>query len=233
MIRWLGVLFFLLTCVCEAKAPDLSPEDVTSKAKEIMKSHASQKKLTPVIAQRVLNNYLDNEDPNKTYFIESDIDKWLNSSDELRDQLIKDFDNHQFTIFEDIDKVLISAIKRRRKLEESIDYNDLPSHVKSHEFKDLPWAKNEKELIERFKKIRALQLETASKLSEETKEKSLQRIAKRQARYEGEVMDSNPAERKRFILSNVLKAIASSLDTHTMYFTPEEASQFMINVQQR
>ena len=35
------------------------------------------------------------------------------------------------------------------------------------------------------------------------------------------------------VLSNILKAFAASLDTHTAYLTPEEATQFMINVQQK
>jgi len=37
----------------------------------------------------------------------------------------------------------------------------------------------------------------------------------------------------KLIYSKILKATASALDTHSAYFTPEEAKQFMINVQQR
>ena len=65
------------------------------------------------------------------------------------------------------------------------------------------------------------------------REKSMQRIAKRQAKYEEDMMIHDPQERERLMLSNVLKATASALDTHTVYFTPGEATQFMINVQQR
>lgn len=227
------ILSFFFVFACLAKAPDLTPKDVSAKAKEIMKAHASQKKLTPALTKRILNNYLDNLDPNKTYFIESDIEEWTNPSDELLQQVIEEYDNHNFKIFEDIHAVLVKAIDRRHTIEQDVDYENLPKHVKAEEFKDLPWAKSEEELAERFRRIRALQLETAAKLNQEMKEKSLQRIAKRQAKYEQEMKTENAQERERTILSNILKATASALDTHTAYFTPEEADQFMINVQQR
>lgn len=233
IFRYISILALLISCFCEAKLPDLTPEDVTREASDIMKAHASYKKLTPILAERTLNNYLDNLDPNKTYFIEPDIDQWVHPSDVLLQEVVNDFEKSNFKIFEDIQAVLIKAIERRRKLEKTIDYNDLPAHVKAEEFKDMPWAKSEADLIERLKRIRALQLETAAKLNEDMKEKSLQRIAKRQAKYEAEMLDPDPKQRERLILTDVLKAIASSLDTHTAYFTPEEASQFMINVQQR
>jgi carboxyl-terminal processing protease len=105
--------------------------------------------------------------------------------------------------------------------------------VKPEEFKDLEWAKTENELVRRIERIKALQLETAAKLTSEMREKSLQRIQKRQTKYEEEILTDDPVEKERMILSYVLKATASALDTHTAYFTPDEATQFMITVQQR
>lgn len=233
MRKYLAFLLCLLVMICEGKLPDISPEDVTVKTKEIMKAHASHKKLTPVLAQRILNNYLENLDFNKTYFIESDIEEWVHPSDALLEQLIDDYNNHNFSIFEKIQDTFIHAIERRRLFEQKIDYQNLPTHVRAEEFKEMPWAKSEEELMNRLKRIRALQLETAAKLNEDMREKSMQRIAKRQAKYEEDMMVSDSKERKRLILSQVLKAMASALDAHTVYFTPGEATQFMINVQQR
>ena len=48
-----------------------------------------------------------------------------------------------------------------------------------------------------------------------------------------EFLDSNPEDKFRVTLSYVLKATTASLDAHTNYFTPSEANQFMIQVQQR
>jgi carboxyl-terminal processing protease len=233
LLRYIGLSILCFACVCEAKLPDLTSEDVLAKTKEIMKAHASQKKLTPLLVQRILNNYLDNLDPNRTYFIESDIDTWVHPSDELLNQLVDNYNQGNFKTFEDIQDVLVKAIERRHVLEKTIDYNHLPTQVKPEEFKDIAWAKNETELIDRLRRIRALQIETAAKLNEDMKDKSLQRIAKRQAKYEEEMLNTDSAQHEHLILSNLLKAMASALDAHTAYFTPDEAAQFMINVQQR
>ena len=82
------VLFIAGCClapffVAECKLPELSPATVTTKINEIMKAHASHKSLTPVIIERTLTNYLELLDPNKSYFIESDIHPWLHPSEQL------------------------------------------------------------------------------------------------------------------------------------------------------
>ena len=233
MRKTLAIFFCLLVFMGEAKLPDIGPQDVTSKVKEIMKAHASHKKLTPALAQRILNNYLENLDVNKTYFVESDITEWIHPSNDLLEQIVEDFNNDSFRTFEKIQDTFIKAIERRRLIEQKIDYQNLPSHVRVEEFKEMPWAKSEEELMNRLRRIRALQVETAAKLNEDMREKSMQRIAKRQAKYEDSMMISDPREHERLILSQVLKATASALDAHSVYFTPGEATQFMINVQQR
>lgn len=233
VIRLLLALLFFVSFCEGTKVPDITPQDVTNITNEIMKSHASVKKLTPVIAQRILNNYLDLLDPNRTYFLESDISTWTNPSDDFLNQLIEQYNHGNFQTFNDIQDVLVKAIERRHQIEQNIDYSNLPQNVKSEEFKNIPWAKNKEDLIERLRRIRALQIEAASKLNEDMKLKSLLRIAKRQAKYEEEMMEKDSKQREKLILTNVLKATAASLDAHSAYFTPDEASQFMINVQQR
>src|SRR5207248_2713011 len=118
------------------------PQDVTEKINEILEAHAKYKKLTPALAERILNSYLELLDPNKTYFIESDIDQWIHPSKEVLDEVINEIETGKFTIFKEIQKELVKAIKRRRELDKSIDYNNLPKNVKPDEFKDMTWVKN-------------------------------------------------------------------------------------------
>lgn len=233
MFKYFLGLILALSLICDAKLPELTPEVTSSKIKEIMKAHASQKNMTPQLAERILVNYLDLLDPTKTYFIEADIDKWIHPSPELLDRVVADYETGQFNTFQEIEDSFISAIHRRRLIDQTIDYDNLPQHVKTEEFKDMPWAQNQEELINRLRRIRSLQIETARKLNEEMKEKSLLRIAKRQTKNEDDVLTRDPQQFQRLILTNVMKATASALDAHTSYFTPDEASQFMINVQQR
>lgn len=227
------ILVFHAWNMAEAKLPNLTTQTASSKLDEIMKSHASYKELNPTLVKRALQLYIEELDPTKTYFIEPDIHVWLEPSDDLVTQTLTDLKHHNFSVFDQIHKAMIQAIDRRHRLEKQINLAQLPKHVKAEEFKNMKWTANEEELLNRLIRIKALQIETASKLTEENKEKSLQRIAKRQAKYEEEIVSPDPTHREHLILSNVLKAFASSLDAHTAYFTPDEASQFMINVQQR
>jgi len=226
-------LFFIFPLVVEAKLPVLTPQNTTTKANEILKAHATYKELTPELVRRILHNYLEELDPNKTYFIESDIHTWLHPSDQLVQEILSGYAHRNFSEFNKINDTMVMAIERRRELEKEIDLNNLPKDVNSKEFKDMKWATSLKELKERLEKIKSLQIETSAQLEPEIKEKALQRIAKRQQKYEDQLMINDPAQRERLILSTVLKATASALDAHTAYFTPDEASQFMIQVQQR
>jgi carboxyl-terminal processing protease len=229
------LLFLSLTLLpqCEAKLPEITSKDVTEKTKEIMGAHATYKSLNPEIAKRILQNYLEELDPNKTYLIASEIKQWTDPSDELINRLIADYDKSNFTIFNDIFLVQERAIYRRRELEKSIDLNHLPKEVKASEFKKPEWAANQVALLERLTRLKALQVEASSKLNDEVKDKTLQRITKYQKQTEEEILVKDPIQRERLLLSNILKAMAASLDSNTVYFTPGEASQFLIHVQQR
>lgn len=227
------LIFLWVACILDAKLPDITPTDVYSQMQAIMKAHAQHKKLNRELIKRALSNYLDELDPTKTYFIIEDISKWLEPSDELLDQILSDFEKKKFTVFFEIDDKLASVIPRRHELERRIDVTDLPKHVNAEDFKDIPFAKTPEELLDRLIKIKALQMESSSKLKDDIQEKALQRIEKRQIKYEEEVLTQDPKQKERFVLTHTLKALASSLDSHTAYFTPEEAAQFMINVQQR
>lgn len=227
------ILFALIFTSLTAKLPELTEKDVTEQMQEILKAHAQHKELNRELMKRAFNNFLDELDPTKTYFIESDIKEWTDPSDQTLDKALADYKKDNFSTFQQIVDKFIEVVPRKHSIEENIDLENLPKEVKTDEFKDLKWAKSEEELKDRIMKIKALQVKSSAKLPEETKQKALQRIAKRQTKFEEDVLTPDPELKKRFLLANSLKAFASSLDTHTAYFTPEEATQFMINVQQR
>lgn len=227
------LLTFVLTSGLFAKLPDITNTDVVTQMSAILKAHAEHKTLNKELIKRSLNNYLEELDPSKTYFTIDDIKEWVEPSDALLNQILKDYSAKKFDVFFQIDQKLVSVIPRRHALEEKIEASPLPTRVNVEEFKDMKWAKDQDELLDRLRKIKALQIETSSKLSDDIKEKALQRIHKRQVKFEEEAQNPDPVQKQRFIYTHALKALSSSLDSHTAYFTPEEAGQFMINVQQK
>lgn len=227
------LLFLAFHCSVWAKPSEINPAQATAKLQEIMKSHATYKTLSPVVVKRGLQNYIDELDPAKSYFIEPDIDQWINPSDQLLEQVQQDFKQNRFDVFNEIQKGMVKAILRRREIDKEIKPHPPTKKMTAKEFKDLPWAKTEDELKERVALIKGLQVEAAHKLNEEYRERALQRIAKRQQKTEEDILNDQPRFQEEFMLTNVLKAFSSALDTHTSYFTPDEAKQFLIGVQQR
>lgn len=229
------VLFaFVFPLVAEAgKPPEIDAQSVKRKLSEIMESHASTKQLDPEVVKRAMVNYLEQLDPSKAYFIKSDIVQWTEPSNALVNQVLNDYANANYQVFAQMQDAMGKAVLRRRQLEKEITPDQLPQKVDRKEFKDPKWVENEAALLDRLKKIKALQRDVADKLPADIKDKALQRIAKYQTKYEDEILSKDPDYRRRTVYANVLKATASALDSHTNYFTPEEAKQFLIGVQQR
>ncbi len=233
MVTSLFILVILFSSNLEAKPPQLTPRDTKTKIEEILKAHVSHQKLTEEIVARAIQNYIDELDPGKTYFLASDIAEWIEPSPELLSQALEGYRKEDFSIFEKVHESMLFAIERRNTMEKEIESATLIKNVPASEFKDVKWANSSEELTLRLIKIKSLQLQTAEKISPETKDQFFLRISKRRLNRESELAGSSAAERKQIVLSYVLKSTSSALDSQTIYFTPSEASQFMIQVQQR
>ena len=227
------LLFLFLCAQIWAKPPEIQPKDAKNQIQKLFKSHVSHKHYTAELMQRTLSNFLDELDPTKTYFIENEIDRWINPTPDLLNQMVSDYNRHDFSEFETIHELAVSAITRRNALESSLVDAKLPTQVNSDEFKELQWVTSESELKQRLLKIRSLQLEAADNFEEETKETFFKRLTKRRRGREKEILGTSQKERHQQMLVYFLKASSSALDSHTNYFTPAEASQFMIEIDQR
>lgn len=227
------ILFFLWISLLDGKPPQLTPRDVKIKIEEILKSHVCHKKLSPELMKRTLENFVDELDPTKTYFIQDEISHWIEPKDDLLNKALMGFKTADFSLFNEIHTLFVDAAARRNQIENEIGNKELPKGVKNEEFKDLKWATNYDELVNRNLRIKSLQTVATEKLGSESQSKFWQRLAKRRINRESELSGATEEERHRAILSTVLKAATAALDSHTNYFTPNEANQFMIHVQQR
>lgn len=216
-----------------AKPPQLNPRDVKTKMDEILKAHACYKAITPQIMARSFQNFLDELDPNKTYFLHCEIAPWTDPTEELLQEAAVAYQVLDFSEFRKINEVFLKAIARRGAIEEEIAQKKLPTGVKSEEFKDLSWCEKTEDLSDRILRIKALQTHVTKKLEPESQNRFFQRLHKKRANIEADFLNSDVGERQKFFLSLVLKALCSALDTQTNYFTPSEANQFLIQVQQK
>ena len=232
-LRIITLFFFLFTAISEAKLPNLTAKDARFKTEEILRAHVLYKKLSTEIIERTLKNFVEELDPSKTYFLEWDIEKWLYPTEKMTKEILEKFKDQDFTVFQNIQEAMIEAIHRRNEIEREVEVSELPQDVDPEEFNNIPWAASKQELITRLLRIKSVQLVAAEKFNEETKSQFLQRMKKRRLHREEEILNTKGDNNNLLMLSNLLKAISSALDSHTNYFTPTEADQFLIQVQQR
>ncbi len=229
---FLSFLLWTFTLFASSQ-PVLNNLDVRNKINEILESHVRYKQITPLLIDRILDNFLEELDPSKTYFIKSDIEPWVNPSEETKAKFLRGFKEADYSGFNALFDKMLFAIKRHKQLMQEVNRMDLPQDVKPEEFTDIPWAANKQELIQRLLKIRALQIKAAEKLNDETKETFLKRIEKYRTHHEDVLIKAAGEERKRLILSYILKSTCLAMDAHTNYFTPRETRQFIIQVQEK
>lgn len=235
MFFWRIFLTFLIstTYLTFAKPPELAPKDAKKKMEEIFRAHVKYKSLSKELIKRSLNNFLEELDPFKTYFIENEIVKWTLPSDGVLEEIENDFKNDNFSHYEEIYEKMIFAIKRRNFLEKKIEELPLPKNCTSTLFKDITWVDSEDKLTERLLQLKALQIEAVDNLDSATKEQIQYKIEKRRLNREADIISSSKKDKLSQVLAYTLKSFASALDTHTAYLTPKEANQFMIQVQQK
>ncbi len=227
------LFFFSFSPFLESKPPSLTPRDTKVKIEEILKAHVSYQKLSPEIIKRAFQNFLEELDPSKTYLLASEIETWMQPDDTLLLHTLEGIKKEDYTVFSQIHEIMAAAISRRNELEIALETVELPKTVDLRELKDLKWASSIEDLSDRLLKIRAAQLEAAQKVTEDKAQQFLLRMNKRRLTRQEDLVPKDKGEKVQLILSYVLKSVSSALDSQTAYFTPAEANQFMIQVQQR
>lgn len=236
-MKSLTITIFLLTVHALAGPSsilEISPRETVSKTEEIFQAHIQFKEFNKEVAKRTFQNYLEELDPLKTYFTLDEIQLYLEPSDALLDEVTIDFQYERFTHFEAIYGLMIGAIERRNSLEPKVGSSPLIKGVKAKDIHEAGWAPSEDDLLQKLVQIHSLQTEAAEKF--ESQEKSsifFQRISKRRLNREKELLGSSKQDQRYQSLVYFLKSVSAALDSHTMYFTPQEAKQFLIQVQQR
>lgn len=201
----------------------------------IFRSHARYKHYSSEIVRRSLLNFIEELDPLRVYFIQEDIDEYLDPSPTFLKQVMNDYYHQKFSAFYDIYRCFLKAIHRRNEIEKEIFLEEIVlSSSLAREPLDSNWARDSEGLKIKLLKFNELQRVAAKNLPSDVQRDLLwQRIQKRRLLKEKEFVDASFEDQKRQVLVYFLKAVSGSLDSHTMFFTPQEARQFFIQVQQK
>jgi carboxyl-terminal processing protease len=236
MFRWcFSFCLFVATTSLSASAvgpAELTPSEVVERSKEMMIYHPTFKHLTPELAGRLLATFCEELDPLKTYLLKSEVIEWIDPSEKMINGVLASFQDAQFQLFENMLHTMERAIARRKNLEERLDKDDLPKGA-SIRFNELDWAEDEEDLYQRLRTMRAVQMDAAAHLDSSLFQTAIQRIQKRRSAFEQQRTPKDRVVFSQTAATFIMKAFAEALDSQSAFFTPAEAKQLLIGMQQR
>ena len=201
--------------------------------------HFSPKDLNDSFSEQVFDDYLEQLDPFKRYFYESDIKEFAAYKDKLDDQ-IKAYDVSFFNLTHER---LLQRLEESKQVYKEVLSEPFNFNIKedfSTDYKDLPYVNSKKEMKNRWRqqlKFSTIanyddlisQQENAVKNNSE-KPKSLSEIEKeaRETTLKSldELYDFIDDRQRQDWFSVYINAIVEEFDPHTFYFAPEEKDRF-------
>lgn len=245
MKKWviLGIFFFMQTGICSETA--LKRGDVNKVMDQFFSIHVEQDRMNERIVKRAMRLYIERFDPEKLYLLQREVVSYLNMTEAEAKQAIARYTRGDFSDFEKINATIQKAIIRHRFIRQRVEKELLNGGVavgSSASYSN--YSNDENEIYTRMKSRMSAFIEIQDKrwgLSTlSRKEKAFNLFEKRISRSEGFYLfkDSkgqsfSAGAKEHYFTLHMLKAFSKSLDTHTAFFSEEEAYQMRTSLQKK
>lgn len=209
------------------------------------KGHYSPVELNDDFSKKVYSKYLNNIDPTKRFFLQSDIDEFSKYETQI-DDMIK---NKDLTFFNLTNARLLKRMKESREIYESILEKPFDFNAKESinvDYEKLPFSKNKSELVDRWRK--QLKLSALSSITD--KQKLEEDKKKDDANYKVKSFETIEKEARENSLKSLneyfdfiekelerddwfaifLNSIVERFDPHTFYFSPDDKEKFDVSM---
>lgn len=209
------------------------------------RGHYSPVEINDDFSKKVYHKYLENIDPTKRFFIQSDINEFSKYETSLDEMILR----KDISFFNLTNSRLLQRMKESRKIYENLLSKPFDYNVKESiniDYDNLPFAKNKSDLVERWHK--QLKLSTLSSLTD--KQKLEEEKKKENASYEEKSFEVIEKEVRESTLKSLneyfdfleseltrddwfaiyLNSIVERFDPHTFYFSPEDKEKFDVSM---
>jgi len=208
------------------------------------REHFDAREINDEFSNEVYKEYIEALDPQKRYFYQSDIDNFKIYIDKIDDQ-IKDKDLTFFNLTYDVLKVRVEEAKNLYKELLDAPFNFEKNDSIAIDYDSLTYAKNKKELHNRWhKRLKFSSLSTyfdkieeqdlALKNDPDTEKKSLIELEKEARQVTessiNEYFDFTSDLEAKDWFSVYINSIVESYDPHTYYFAPKDKDRFDISM---
>jgi carboxyl-terminal processing protease len=209
------------------------------------KGHYSPIEMNDDFSKKVYAKYLDNIDPTKRFFIQSDIDEFQKYETSI-DDMIK---NKDLTFFNLTNDRLLRRMKEARDIYEDVlskpfDFNQ--KETINVDYEKMPFSKNKSDLKDRWRKQLKLQalssITDKQKLEEDKKEKEPNAAVKSFDEIEADVRKNSLKSLNEYFdfiedeldrndwFAIYLNSIVERFDPHTFYFSPDDKEKFDVSM---
>jgi carboxyl-terminal processing protease len=195
-------------------------------AQLLSQKHYEKKILDDSLSSIIFNNYIENLDPNRIYFLASDIDKFETYRYFFDDMIIKGDLRPAYYMF----NTYISRFDDRMNyvfdlLDNDFDYTKEEFYRPDR--RELPWAENAAELNTIWRK--RITNETLNlDLSGKERDKIVELLKERYNNYGKRIKQSNSED----VFQLVMNSFTEVYDPHTNYLPPKNMDDFMIQMSQ-
>lgn len=237
-------LLFLIEGLCAAQS--LKFDDISPVMGRIFSFHIDSKELNTTIVRRSLKLYIEQFDPEKIYLLEGELKPFLELSDRKAYEILSRIKAEDYSDFLALNALMQRSVVRARKirahLEKEMVHREPMQETSNRAVGYGSFASGKKELAkrqkERLKRFYFYHKARTALDTEERRGRVFSLFEKRVKRGENGYLfldDEGRAFGQRkiesFLTLRILKALAKSLDTHTSFFSPQEALEMRMTLE--
>lgn len=241
-------LFFSIFVQAEAKPPLVASGNVKQVMNELFDYHIDQKEMNGQIMERALKIYIKQFDPSKSYLLHEEVVLYLNPSDQNLRKMVTDYEKDRFTTFFALNQKIQQSIERARGWRTAWEQNPHRLIADAKKIKEDKAGKSTKFALtlddlqrrhyRKFLEFIALHLQEIKDDDPNMYVKVIALCERQLVHSENDYLgiDSDnrslgAAEQEHLIVQRILKALANGLDSHTVYFSPDEAYAMKVQLE--
>ncbi|MDE3045740.1 MAG: PDZ domain-containing protein [Verrucomicrobiota bacterium] len=230
-----------------AEPHPLKMSDIHRVFERLFSFHIEAKDFNPTIARRSIRLFIEQFDPDKTYLLADEVTPYLQLSDRKAQEIIERLKKEDYSDFLALNALFQRAIYRAESMRSMLAQQLLEEDPQEGSLSPIPssrYASSEAELAQR-QKLRMARFFIFQKGrthldSPERKAKVFslfeRKVRRTEANFLFQDLNGNALPKAKidhFIATKILKSFAKSLDTHTSFFSPEEAYEMRLSLEKQ
>ena len=232
MIVWIATVW-----IAAVSADALSPAYKKSThyaIEEMLSYHVEYKKFSSQLAKRSAKVFFEQFDHNRVYLLQQEVSEFIDLAEKQLESVVQEHQNGNYSFYEKMDACIQKSIIRARQYRAEISQKLINEEKVGIAELDTGYSKTTQDLQQNVYKMLSSVLESERRaegleeLLKEDKEKILALFERRVQKLENSYMVSDEG---KGLSMHIMKAFAKSLDAHSCFFTPEEASDLRMNLE--